>query len=151
MCNIPCKGYVTHNIQSRLGFNYYWYLTNNKFSPFHHLTEYGTYKFYRVFYSEEEVEIDYQKRQSRAEAYVNKYNLNSWWSVAQIINMSFSEWNQLTPNQQMAIHSLAEETQRAKDRMYNEQKKQHELALMEKATELKFPSPISNNISRYLS
>ena len=63
--------------------------------------------------------------------------------------MSLTEWFKLDNLTQTAIYLLAEETVSQKNKEYNEQKKQQELALMESSRELKFPNQISSNTSRF--
>lgn len=65
--------------------------------------------------------------------------------------MTLIEWNDLTPSIQLAVFLLAEETIQEKNKQYNEQKRQHELALAESSRELKFPNQPQSTISRLLS
>jgi hypothetical protein len=64
--------------------------------------------------------------------------------------MSFKEWGDLTASMQLSIFLLAEETIQEKNKQYNEQKRQQELALAESARELKFPNQPQSTISRLL-
>jgi hypothetical protein len=103
------------------------------------------------FYSEEEVLNADFKRRDNAKLLQSKFNLNQWWSVAQIVPISLKDWGDLTPSIQLAIFLLAEETIQEKNKQYNEQKRQQELALSESARELKFPNQPQSTISRLLS
>lgn len=129
--------------------NAYWELTHDKFNCYHYLTSYGTYSFYKVFYSEQEVLDDYQIKRDKAKILQTERNLTKWWSIAQIVPMSLAEWFKLDDLTQEAIYLLAEETISQKNKEYNEQKKQQELALMESSRELKFPNQVGSNTSRY--
>lgn len=65
--------------------------------------------------------------------------------------MGLTEWNNLTSSIQLAIFLLAEETLQEKNKQYNEQKRQQELALAESARELRFPNQPQSTINRLLS
>lgn len=57
----------------------------------------------------------------------------------------------MTPDIQQAVILLSQETIEDINKKQNEAKKQQELALMGESGKLVFPSPPSNNISRFLS
>ena len=148
--HIPLRGVIGYNIQSQTNPNCYWELTHDKFNPFHFLTHYGKGLHKNYFYSEEEVLQEEFKRRDKAKLLQNELNLNQWWSVAQIISMSLSDWKRLTSLEQYSIFLLAEETIQEKNKQYNEQKRQQELALAESAKDLKFPNQVQSSISRFL-
>jgi hypothetical protein len=64
--------------------------------------------------------------------------------------MSLNDWGDLTNSMQLAVFLLAEETIQEKNKQYNEQKRQQELALAESARDLKFPNQPQSNINRLL-